>query len=159
MQCTTITDHRPLCEITICFICILQLSCIRVVHEDVIKWKHFRVTGPLCGEFTGPRWIPRTKASNAELWFFSLICVWINSWVNNREADDLRRNPAHYDVIVMVWPSLCWNWNILEVQSQYYNSWFPGSLSRQEVKNKNMLSVSWNKFSSSVVSCAQLDLD
>ena len=32
---------------------------------------------------------------------FSLICVWINSWVNNREAGDLRRNRAHYDVIVM----------------------------------------------------------
>ena len=26
----------------------------------------FRVTGPLCGEFTGPRWIPLTKASDAE---------------------------------------------------------------------------------------------
>ena len=24
-------------------------------HDDVIKWKHFRVTGPLCGEFTGDR--------------------------------------------------------------------------------------------------------
>ena len=30
----------------------------------------FRVTGPLCGEFTGLRWIPRTKASDAELWRF-----------------------------------------------------------------------------------------
>ena len=30
----------------------------------------FRVTGHLCGEFTGPRWIPHTKASNAELWCF-----------------------------------------------------------------------------------------
>ena len=30
----------------------------------------FRVTGPLCGEFTGPRWIPRPKASDAELWCF-----------------------------------------------------------------------------------------
>ena len=28
----------------------------------------FRVTGHLCGEFTGLRWIPRTKASDAELW-------------------------------------------------------------------------------------------
>ena len=27
----------------------------------------FRVTGHLCGEFTGPRWIPRTKAGDAEL--------------------------------------------------------------------------------------------
>ena len=30
----------------------------------------FRVTGHLCGEFTGPRWIPHTKASDAELWYF-----------------------------------------------------------------------------------------
>ena len=30
----------------------------------------FRVTGHLCGEFTGFRSIPRTKASNAELWCF-----------------------------------------------------------------------------------------
>ena len=30
----------------------------------------FRVTGHLCGEFTGLRWIPRTKASDAELWCF-----------------------------------------------------------------------------------------
>ena len=29
-----------------------------------------RVTGPLCGEFTGHRWIPTTKASNTELWCF-----------------------------------------------------------------------------------------
>ena len=32
---------------------------------------------------------------------FSLICVWISDWVNNREVDDLRRYHAHYDVIVM----------------------------------------------------------
>ena len=30
----------------------------------------FCVTGHLCGEFTGPRWIPHTKASDTELWFF-----------------------------------------------------------------------------------------
>ena len=28
----------------------------------------FRVTGHLCREFTGPRWIPHTKASDVELW-------------------------------------------------------------------------------------------
>ena len=33
---------------------------------------------------------------------FSLISVWINGWVNNREAGDLRRRRSHYDVIVMV---------------------------------------------------------
>ena len=35
----------------------------QIIHDDVIKWKHFGVTGPLRGEFTGHRWIPRTKAS------------------------------------------------------------------------------------------------
>ena len=30
----------------------------------------FRVTGHLCQESTGHRWIPRTKASDAELWCF-----------------------------------------------------------------------------------------
>ena len=30
----------------------------------------FRVTGLLCGEITGHRWIPHTKASDAELWCF-----------------------------------------------------------------------------------------
>ena len=42
------------------------------VHDDVIKWKHFRVTGHLCREFTAHRRIPRTKASDAELWCFIL---------------------------------------------------------------------------------------
>ena len=32
---------------------------------------------------------------------FSLICAWINDWVNNREAGDLRRHRAHYYVTVM----------------------------------------------------------
>ena len=58
----------------------------------------FHVIGHLCGEFTGHRWIPHTKASDAEL---SLRCVWINGWVNNREGGDLRRYRAHYDVTVM----------------------------------------------------------
>ena len=30
----------------------------------------FSATGNLCGEFTGQRWIPCTKASDAELWCF-----------------------------------------------------------------------------------------
>ena len=38
----------------------------------------FRVTGQSCGEFTGHRWIPRTKASDAALWG----CLW--SLLNKR---------------------------------------------------------------------------
>ena len=61
----------------------------------------FRVTGHLCGEFTGPGEFPHTKASGAELLMLTLIYARINGWVNNREAGDLGRHPAHYDVIVM----------------------------------------------------------
>ena len=37
---------------------------------DVIKWKHFPRYGLFEWEFTGYRCIPRTKASDAELWCF-----------------------------------------------------------------------------------------
>ena len=32
---------------------------------------------------------------------FSLLCAWTNGLVNNQNAISLRRNGAHYDVIVM----------------------------------------------------------
>ena len=47
----------------------------------------FRVTGHLCGAFTSHRWIPSTKASDAELWCL-LWSAWMNGWVYNREAGD-----------------------------------------------------------------------
>ena len=34
---------------------------------------------------------------------FSLICAWINGWVSNREAGDLRRHRTHYDATVIWW--------------------------------------------------------
>ena len=71
------------------------------LHDDVNKWKHFPPYWPFV------RGIHRSKVSDAELLMFSLIRVWINGWVNNREADDLRRYRAHYDVIVMTSPGLC----------------------------------------------------
>ena len=58
----------------------------------------FRVTGPLCGEFTGDS---QHRGQWRGALMLSFICVWINGWVNNREAGDLRRCRAHYDVTVM----------------------------------------------------------
>ena len=40
---------------------------------------------------------------------FSLIGVWINGWVNNREAGDFRRYRAHYDDIVMQNEKVRWS--------------------------------------------------
>ena len=34
---------------------------------------------------------------------FSLICAWTNGWANTRDAGDLRRHCAHYDVTVIFW--------------------------------------------------------
>ena len=34
---------------------------------------------------------------------FALICAWINGWVNNREAGDLRSHRTHFDVIIMMY--------------------------------------------------------
>ena len=39
---------------------------------------------------------------------FSLICVWINDWVNNRETGDLWHYHAHYDITVMKYEITWW---------------------------------------------------
>ena len=41
---------------------------LEVIIKTPSSGNIFRATGPLYGKFTGPRWIPRTKASDAELW-------------------------------------------------------------------------------------------
>ena len=44
------------------------------------------------------------KGQWREALMFSVICAWINGWVNNREAGDLTRHRVHYDVTVMNQP-------------------------------------------------------
>ena len=39
-------------------------------HDDVIKWKHFPRNWPFVRGIHRSRWIPHTKASDAELWCF-----------------------------------------------------------------------------------------
>ena len=75
-------------------------------HDDVIKWKHFSVIGPLCRESTSHQWIPLTKASEAELWCFLCSTAEKNSSVNSLNTSDLIRPPAHYDITVMNYASL-----------------------------------------------------
>ena len=71
-------------------------------HDDVIKWKHFPRNWPFVrGIHRSPVNSPHKGQWRGAL-MFSLICVWINDWVNNREAGDLRRYRPHYDVIVMI---------------------------------------------------------
>ena len=70
-------------------------------HDDVIKWKQFPRYWPFVrGIHRSPVNSPHKGQWRGSL-MFSLICAQINGWVNNREAGDLRRHPAHCDVIVM----------------------------------------------------------
>ena len=71
------------------------------MHDDVIKWKHFPRYWPFVrGIHRSPVYSPH-KGQWRGASMFSLISFWINGWINNREAGDLRRCRAHYDVIVM----------------------------------------------------------
>ena len=71
------------------------------INYDVIKWKHFPRNWPfLRGIHRSPVNSPHKGQWRGAL-MFSLICVWMNDWVNNREAGDLRRHLDHYDVSVM----------------------------------------------------------
>ena len=79
----------------------LLWSCIFGAHDDVIKRKHFPRYWPFVrGIHRSPVNSPHKGQWRGAL-MFSLTCLWINGWVNNREAGDLRRHLAHYDVIVM----------------------------------------------------------
>ena len=69
-------------------------------HDEVIKWKHFPCYWP---SVQGIHWSPVNSPHKGQ-WhtalMFSLICAWINGWVNNHEAGDLIRRRTH-DVTVM----------------------------------------------------------
>ena len=68
-------------------------------------WRHqmetFSAQLALCaGNSSVPVNSPHKGQWRGALMFFS-ICVWINGWVNNRKAGDLRRHRGHYGVNVM----------------------------------------------------------
>ena len=70
-------------------------------------WRHqmetFSALLPLCAR-NSP--VP-VKSPHKGQWrgalMVSLIYAWINDWVNNHEAGNLRRHRGHYDVNVMPW--------------------------------------------------------
>ena len=71
-------------------------------HDDVIKWKHFPRNWPFVRGIHRPPVNSPHKGQWRGALMFSLIYVWINGWVNNHEAGDLRRYLVHYDVTVMI---------------------------------------------------------
>ena len=73
--------------------------------EGLTWWRHQMETfsallaicagnSPVTGEFPARRPVTRS-------FMFSLICAWIDGWVNNCVAGDLRRHRPYYDIIVI----------------------------------------------------------
>ena len=59
----------------------------------------FRFAGHLLwGIYRSPVNFPRKGQWRGALMFY-FISAWMNDWANNREAGDLRRHRAHYNVI------------------------------------------------------------
>ena len=72
-----------------------------IPYVDVTKWKHCPRYWPFV---RGIRRLPVNSPQKGRLrgaLIFPLICVWINDYVNNREAGDWRRHRGHYDVTAM----------------------------------------------------------
>ena len=68
---------------------------IRKMLTIITSWNGniFRVTGPLCGEFTGDRWILRTKASDAKLWYFFYLPL--TKWLSKQSWGWWFEMPSH----------------------------------------------------------------
>ena len=71
--------------------CVKSQACFMMISSD---GSFFRITGPFCGEFTSHRWIPLTRASNAD---FDVSLMWVckSCWTNGRMTCDLRLHDVH----------------------------------------------------------------
>ena len=121
---------------------------VPVRHDDVMKWKHF----PRYWSFVrGIHWSPANSPHKGQ-WhgalMFSLICIWINGWVNNREAGDLRRHRAHYDVIVMAMYSVLASFpstSVSQVYMQITRFSFDHDVKISDLRKSEVLnSVTWH---------------
>ena len=77
----------------------IKHACIQPFYMMSSNGNIFRVTGPLWRESTGS---PRKGQWHWAL-LFSLIYARTNGWANSRDAGDLRRHRAHYDVTAMTY--------------------------------------------------------
>ena len=72
-----------------------------IIQDIILKWKHFPCYWPFVWGIQRLLVNSPDKGQWRRALMFSLICAWINDWVNNREAGDLRCHCTHYDVTVM----------------------------------------------------------
>ena len=95
----------------------LVAKCVIVHWSHMMKWKHFPRYWPFVrGIHWSPVYFPHKGQWRGAL-VFSLICVWINGWVNNGDVGDLRRHHTHYDVTVMHGACTGLSWWLIQYRS------------------------------------------
>ena len=95
------------------------------------NWNIFGVTGSMWGDFLSQRALTRSFGN-------CLICVWTHGWTNNRDAGDLRRHRAHYEVAVIVllsWTNKLWNCRLCEIDTPI--DYFAHIISTSQIRFRN----------------------
>ena len=103
---------------------VLELS--NGFFDDVIKWKLVLRYWPFV---RGIHRSPVNSPHNGHwrrILIFSMICAWTNGLVNNRDASNLRRHRAHFDVTVMQFGRHMESTVLVYIFSKPFNdySWF-----------------------------------
>ena len=127
------------------------------IHDDVIKWKHIPRYWPFVRRIhRSPVNSPHKGQWRLAL-MFPLICVWINDWVNNGEAGDLRRYRIHYDVTVMCDNCIDKQKLILLAKSKmkwfyshFIDSYFPFDIIISQTKNLKQKQIPLKRLAESV---------
>ena len=101
------TTHAPRSRFVVFYCGLAVVSMVTslqlgLYHDVVIKWKYFLRYWPFVRVIHRSPVNSPYKGQWSGAFMLSLICAWMNRWVNNREAGDLKRYRAHYDVIVMI---------------------------------------------------------
>ena len=123
----------------------------------VLWWRHqmetFSALLAICaGNSPSPVNSPHKGQWHGAL-MFSLFCAWINGWVNNGEAGDLRRHLAHYDVIVMsLWWQRCYQQEDVALKDIHLTVILNSNLAKSCLPVSNLSKVSfWNFAQSSAI--------
>ena len=120
-------------------------------HDDVIKWKDFRVTDPLWGESADHRWIPLTEASNAERWYFPWSAP-------GQTVEQTIETPVIWDAIAFIMTSLQWvihyslyRWIDNEVHWKYITS-YKQMMIIMKITMMIMMMIMWGLYNCNLLS-------
>ena len=88
--------HTALTTSILCQLCVVHTMTLSNVNISALLT--FCAGNSPCVTVNYPH---KSQWRGAFIYIYILSAPWITGWVNNREAGDLRRHRAHYDVIMM----------------------------------------------------------